>query len=74
MRATVTLSEDLNRAATSLARDRDQSLSRTVSDLLRKALGPGIDGEQGSQDPATGLPQVRLGHPVPTEMGGAATD
>ncbi len=74
MRTTVNLPEDRHRAATSLARDRDQSLSQTVSDLLRKALGPEIDGEQVSQDPATGLPQVRLGHPVTTEMVRAATN
>lgn len=74
MRTTVNLPEDLHRAATSLARDRDQSLSQTVSDLLRKALGPEIDGEQVTQDAATGLPLVRLGHPVTTEMVRAATD
>ncbi len=74
MRTTVNLPEDLHRVATSLARDRDQSLSQTVSDLLRKALGPEIDGEQVTQDPATGLPLVRLGHLVTTEMVRAATD
>ncbi len=74
MRTTVNLPEDLHRAATSLARDRDQSLSQTVSDLLRKALGPKIEGEQETQDPATGLPLVGLGHPVTTEMVRAATD
>jgi len=74
MRTTVDLPDDLHRVATSLARDRDQSLSQTVSDLLRKALGPGIDGEHVSQDAATGLPLVRLGHLVTTEMVRAATD
>ena len=74
MRTTLNLPEDLHRVATSMARDRDQSLSQIVSELLRKALGPEVDGEQVAQDPATGLPAVHLGHPVTTEMVRAATD
>jgi len=74
MRTTVNLPEDRHRAATSMARERDQSLSRTVSDPLRKALGPKVGGEQVPHDPATGLPQVRLGHLVTTEMVRAATN
>ena len=38
MRTTIDLPEDLHRAAVALARDRHQSLSRTVSDLLRLGL------------------------------------
>jgi hypothetical protein len=44
MRTTADLPADLHRAATLHARDRHQSLSRTVSDLLRAALvGAPID-------------------------------
>lgn len=74
MRTTVNLPDDLHRVARSLARDRDQSLSQTVSDLLRRALGPELEGEQVTQDPITGLPLVRLGHPVTTETVRAAAD
>jgi len=73
VRTTVNLPADLHRAATSLARGRDRSLSQTVSDLLRKAFGPKIDGEQVTQDPVTGLPLVRLSHLVTTEMVRAVT-
>jgi hypothetical protein len=38
MRTTIDLPDDLHGAAVALARDRHQSLSRTVADLLRVAL------------------------------------
>jgi len=63
MRTTVDLPDDLHRAATSLARDRGQSLSQTVSELMRRALRPD-----------TGRPVVCLGTPVTTEMVRAAAD
>lgn len=74
MRTTVDLPDDLHRAALSLARDRGQSLSRTVSELVRLALRP--EGGRGAvdRDASTGLPLVRLGHPVTTEMVRAAAD
>ncbi len=74
MRTTVDLPDDLHRATTSLARDRGQSLSQIVSELIRQALQPqGGDGGVGI-DAATGLPLVRVGHPVTSEMVRTATD
>jgi predicted transcriptional regulator len=75
MRTTVDLPEDLHRAATSLARDRGQSLSQTVSDLMRRALRPDITvPHRFVIDADAGLPVVFLGTPVTTEMVRAAVD
>lgn len=50
----------------SLARMRKQTLSRTISDILRQALlsdeGPAV-----SRDAVSGLPVVRLGRPITTD-------
>ncbi len=60
MRTTIDLPEDLHHIAMSLARDTGQTLSQTVTALLRQAL-------QGSQptlrytDPSTGFPVIRVG-------------
>ena len=40
MRTTVDLDEDVLRVAKDLARDRDQSLGRVLSDLARRGLAP----------------------------------
>ena len=72
MRTTVALPDDLHRAARSLAHDRGQSLSQTVSELVRRGLGPTTGIERVSLDAATGLPLVRLGTPVTTDMVRAA--
>jgi hypothetical protein len=74
MRTTVALPDDLHRAARSLAHDRGQSLSQTVSELVRRGLGPTTEIERVSLDAATGLPLVRLGTPVTTDMARAAAD
>lgn len=68
------LPDDLHRAVSSLARDRGQSVSRTIGDLLRRSLTSDADGERVSVDAVTGLPLVRLGKPVTTEMVRAAAD
>jgi hypothetical protein len=74
MRTTIDLPDDLHRAALLLARDRRQTLSRTVASLLRSALA----GEQGSPpteiDRDSGLPTVRLGNPITAEDVAAAAD
>lgn len=61
MRTTIDLPPDLHRAALSIARDRQQTLSRTVSDLLRSALAAGHREVPIETDNETGLPLVRLG-------------
>ncbi len=74
MRTTVDLPDDLHRAATSLARDRGESLSKTVADLVRQALAPKGDVRKVVVGEATGLPVVYVGMPVTTEMVRAALD
>lgn len=60
MRTTVDLPDDVHRAAQMLARDRHQSLSRTVAELLRRALaGESAEGVL-AVDPGSGLPVVHL--------------
>jgi hypothetical protein len=66
--------DDLHRAARSLARDRGQSLSHTISELVRRALSPNPGDDRLSVDPDTNLPLVRLGVPVTTEMARSAAD
>jgi hypothetical protein len=67
MRTTIDLPDDVHRAALLLARDRHQTLSRTVADLLRVALmGEGSEAPL-EIDRDTGLPLVRLGRRVTAE-------
>jgi hypothetical protein len=40
MRTTVDLDEDILRVAKDIARDRDESLGRVLSDLVRRGLKP----------------------------------
>jgi hypothetical protein len=74
MRTTIDLPEDLHRAALLIARDRQQTLSRTVSDLLRSALAGGHGGAVVETDAGTGLPLVRLGRRVTAADVAAAQD
>lgn len=67
MRTTVDLPEDLHRIMTALARDRRQSLSQTVADLLRRALQSDGQPTAAAFDAASGLPVVRLGRPITSE-------
>jgi hypothetical protein len=67
VRTTIDLPADLHRIAMSLARDSGRSLSDTVADLMRRALGVPHAG-QDFVSPVTGLPVVRLGGgPITTE-------
>lgn len=71
MRTTIDLPEDVHRAAVMLARDRGQTLSRTVADLLRAALAGGLRRDV-EFDEVTGLPLVRLGRRItPEDVAGA---
>lgn len=60
MRTTIDLPDDLYRTAVSIARDRQQTLSRTVADLLRQAIIPARARETLPIDPDTGFPLVRV--------------
>lgn len=59
------LPADVHRAAQLVARDRGQSLSRTVSDLLRTALaGDVARAGELEIDPETGLALVHVAGPL----------
>jgi hypothetical protein len=66
MRTTIDLPDDLHRQAISIARDTSRTLSETVADLLRRALGHG-QLQEVFRSPSTGLPVIRLGTPVTTD-------
>ncbi|SDX47536.1 hypothetical protein SAMN05661080_00060 [Modestobacter sp. DSM 44400] len=74
MRTTIDLPADLHRAAAMLARDRGQTLSRTVADLLRAALAGGSRRAEVEFDDETGLPLVRLGRRITAEDVASAQD
>jgi predicted nucleic acid-binding protein len=74
MRTTIDLPEDLHRTALLIARDRRQTLSRTVADLLRAALAAGQGEVVVTTDPVTGLPLVPLGRRITAEDVASASD
>lgn len=66
MRTTIDLPDDLHRQALSIARDTSRTLSETIADLMRRALGQGTTAEM-TRSPRTGLPVVRLGTVITTD-------
>jgi hypothetical protein len=74
MRTTIDLADDVHRAAVLIARDRHQTLSRTVSDLLRLAIAGASRGAAVDVSPVTGLPLVRVGRRITQEDVQAAQD
>lgn len=73
MRTTVDLPVELHRAITLIARDRHQTLSRTVESLVRSALA-GDDHTTIEVDPESGLPTVRIGRRITAEDVAAIED
>lgn len=67
MRTTIDLPDDLHRAATLIARDRHQTLSRTVASLLRSALAGEAHDAMIEIDPDCGLPTLRVGRRITAE-------
>jgi hypothetical protein len=65
MRTTIDLPEDLHRIALSIARDRHQTLSAAVADLIRKGLGSTTAGERISE--RDGFPVVTVGRAITAE-------
>lgn len=64
MRTTIDLPDDVHRVATAIARDRNESLSATVTELVRRGLdapGSPVVERRG------GFPIVRVGRPVTAE-------
>lgn len=64
MRTTIDLPDDLHQAATLIARDRHQTLSRTVASLLRSALVAERHHATIDIDPDSGLPTLRVGRRI----------
>jgi len=69
MRTTVDLPDHLHRRAAALARDRAQSLSRTLAELVAVALEGGHPGQHPvvETDRRSGFPIVRVGRPITTD-------
>lgn len=66
MRTTIDLPEDLHRITLAIARDQGTSLSETVAQLLRRAIGtPGT--AELSASARTGLPVIRLGQAITSD-------
>lgn len=65
MRTTVDLPDDLHQILKSIARDRGESVSHTISDLLMATIAPQSQGAAQhvgpTVDPATGLAVLSLG-------------
>ncbi|MGQ0678135.1 MAG: antitoxin [Actinomycetota bacterium] len=66
MRTTIDLPDDLHRIASSIARDRKVSLSETVADLLRNAIGS-TGSAQVALSERTGLKMIRLGRTITSD-------
>ena len=66
MRTTIDLPEDLHRTASSIARDRHQSLSATVSDLIRKGLESST-GQTERFGERNGFPTYDVGRVITSE-------
>ena len=67
MRTTIDLPDDLHQAAMLIARDRRQTLSRTVASLLRTALAGEKHCTTIEIDPDSGLPTLRVGRRITAE-------
>lgn len=66
MRTTIDLPDDLHEVAKSIARDRSQTLSEAVVDLMWRGLG-GPSTVTVEVDDSTGFPVVRTGVPITSE-------
>jgi metal-responsive CopG/Arc/MetJ family transcriptional regulator len=67
MRTTISLPDDLYAVVESVARDRRQSISQTVRDLLKRALGETAVGTRVQRSPVTGLLTIDLGRTITPE-------
>ena len=67
MRTTVDLDEDILRVAKDIARDRDESLGRVLSDLVRRGLKPPGRTLRGPNDIPV-FPRLPGAKPVTSEM------
>jgi Arc/MetJ family transcription regulator len=67
VRTTIDLPDDLHQQALSIARDTSRTLSETVADLMRRALGGSGAATDVTRSERTGLPVVRIGTIITTE-------
>jgi len=73
MRTTIDLPADLHRLATSIARDRNETLSQAVVALIERGLRR-LDEPKLSVSPVTGLTVMHLGGPPITSEDVRALD
>jgi Arc/MetJ family transcription regulator len=66
MRTTIDIPDDLHAQAVAIARDTHQTLSQTVTVLMRRGLSSGGAGEVRTSA-RTGLPVVHLGKTITSE-------
>jgi hypothetical protein len=66
MRTTIDLRADLHKRAMSIARDRGETLSDTVNELLAVALDPPVRPVL-RRSPVTGLTVAHIGRPITIE-------
>lgn len=66
VRTTLDLPDDLHRIMTAIARDRGSSLSETVTQLLRRAIGTPGTAHVAVSD-RTGLEVIRLGRAITSD-------
>lgn len=64
MRTTIDLPDDLHHVAMSIARDKAQTLSETLAELIRAGLSSGPPKITRSISPITGLPVISTGIPI----------
>ncbi len=67
MRTTINIPDDLYYVAKSIAKDTSMSLSETVAELLRRAIGTPKVLKEFSVSSITGLPQIRLNKIITAE-------
>ncbi len=67
MRTTIDLPDRLHEIAKSIARDRSQTLSEAVADLMQRGLGRDETGPKITRHPITGFPVMLLGRTITTE-------
>jgi Arc/MetJ family transcription regulator len=66
VRTTIDLPDDLHRQALSIARDTSRTLSQTVADLMRRALGQAGAATGVERSERTGLPVLTVGKVITT--------
>lgn len=67
MRTTISLPEDLHAQLSSLSRDRRETLSRTIEELIRRALRSEKPAYVMHRHPETGLLGIDFGEPITEE-------